>query len=270
LKFTDTEIQSLLNIIRLASEAIIEVYATGFNVEIKNDQSPLTIADIKSNDILNAGIRNLFPDIPIISEENKHIEINDRKHYKYFWLIDPLDGTKEFIKRNGEFTINVALVENNIPIYGIIAQPTTGKMWHNLYGHVVMLIDKNNETPLQHLSKEMADNKIQVIASRSHLNEETERLTQQLISLGFNINIINAGSALKFCLICENKAHIYPRLAPTMEWDTAAGQALINSCGGIILDTSTKNPLLYNKISLLNPSFIAFHPALNHLSKQLM
>ncbi len=267
--FTDYEIRSLLKLVQEASEAIMDVYQSGFEVVNKSDQSPLTLADLKSNEILTKGITHLFPDIPIISEENKNTDYNDRKNYSYFWLIDPLDGTKEFVKRNGEFTINISLVHENSPVFGIIAQPINGRIWHNLKGNVVSL-ENGIENPLKDLGKELSNNKLSIVASRSHLNEETENLIQRLESLGFEIDIVNAGSALKFCMICENKAHIYPRLAPTMEWDTAAGQALVNSLGGYIIDLNTNKQMQYNKINLLNSPFIAFHPALNYLSEQLM
>lgn len=268
--FTENDKQTIINIISEASIAIMKIYNQPIEIISKDDQSPLTQADLASNQLLNTSFFRHFPHIPIISEENKETDYLIRKNYEYCWLIDPLDGTKEFIKRNGEFTVNVALIKNGVPIYGLIVQPTTGIIWHNLHGYIEK-VHHQSKTILNTDARSNQDlNDVQVIASRSHLNDDTLNIINKLKEFGYNINLVNVGSALKFSLICENKAHIYPRLAPTMEWDTAAGQSLLNSFGGVVLDLSSKQPMLYNKECLLNNSFIALHPALQHIAKELM
>lgn len=268
--FSDSEKKKIITAIEEAANAIIHIYEQPIEVTNKEDQSPLTKADIASNQLLNNHLSSWFPSIPIISEENKATDYYIRKNYEYCWLIDPLDGTKEFIKRNGEFTINVALIKQGTPILGIIAHPISKTIWHNMNGYVekkegdecVKLTPLNTE-----LNKASV---INIIASRSHINIETSKLIKRIEEKGYSTNRINAGSALKFSLICENKAHMYPRLAPTMEWDTAAGQSLINSFGGVVLNIATQKPMTYNKENLLNDHFIAFHPALQHIAEELM
>jgi 3'(2'), 5'-bisphosphate nucleotidase len=267
--FTTDEIEKIISVVKQASDVILNIYNSDFSIVEREDLSPLTAADTASNKILVEQLSEFFPHIPIISEENKSIDYTKRKAFEYCWLIDPLDGTKEFIKRNGEFTINIALVHNQVPIYGLIAQPVTQTIWHNLNG-ILVKITNGESILLQASTNAVLENEIFVIASRSHLNEATQKLIDKLKITNKNISIVNIGSALKFCLICEHKAHIYPRLAPTMEWDTAAGQSLIQTICGKVIDTSTREPLKYNKENLINSSFIALHPLLNDFAEVLM
>ncbi len=265
----EKEFEKLRIAVQHASTAILNIYNSAIIYETKSDNSPLTQADLQSNEIISQSLRNIFPSIPIISEETKALDFSERKQQEFLWLVDPLDGTKEFIKRNGEFTINIALLHNNKPVFGLIAQPLTGLIWHNLNGFPVKLQHNKEEKLIANLKLD-PNQPINIISSRSHLSNETEEIINRVKQLGYKVNTVNAGSALKFCLICENKAHLYPRLAPTMEWDCAAGQALVQSFGGQIIDLNTKLPMSYNKESLVNNFFIASHPASEHILKQLL
>ena len=247
-----------------AGEAIMEVYNSVIEVEYKEDNSPLTEADKRSNSIINSF---LFPTkIPIISEENRQVDFAVRKSWDMCWVVDPLDGTKEFIKRNGEFTVNIALVENGNPLIGVIYVPATKELYFGdvLYkkAHKTELKSHNTDVrevistamPLQ--PKEGNSNPIQVVGSRSHMNQETLDFIEELKQSNKDIEIVSKGSSLKFCLVAEGKADVYPRYAPTMEWDTAAGQAICNAAGISVISKQTDKPLLYNKENLLNPWFL--------------
>jgi|ERR1017187_2117025 3'(2'), 5'-bisphosphate nucleotidase len=258
-----------------AGEEIMPIYNSEILVELKEDNSPLTLADKKSNEIITEYLKET--PYPILSEEGKSIPYNERKNWERFWLIDPLDGTKEFIKRNGEFTVNIALIENGIPIIGVIYVPVTDCLYfaskergsfivndHNLDFEFDLQIndpDKSNEMSIaKHsgIKLPLKNNKrpFTVVASRSHLTPETETFINNLKEKHGEVEMISSGSSLKLCLVAEGKADVYPRLAPTMEWDTAAGQAIAECAGKQVLDYNTKLPLTYNKENLLNPSFI--------------
>lgn len=247
-----------------AGEAIMEIYDSVFEVEHKEDNSPLTEADKRSNSIINSFL--MPTKIPIISEENKQINFAERRNWKRCWVVDPLDGTKEFIKRNGEFTVNIALVENGNPIIGVIYVPASKELY---FGDVISreafkseLSSHNTDvkqvfktaTPLQ--PKEGNSNPIQVVGSRSHMNQETLDFIEEIKLSNKEIEIVSKGSSLKFCLVAEGKADVYPRYAPTMEWDTAAGQAICNALGISVISKLTDEPLMYNKENLLNPWFL--------------
>ncbi len=248
-----------------AGEAIMEVYNTSFDVELKDDKSPLTEADKKANSIINS---YLIPtNIPIISEENKQIDYSTRKEWKICWIVDPVDGTKEFIKRNGEFTVNIALVENGIPKIGVIYVPASKTLYFgdvDLNKSYKVILNSHNEIidEVIESSKELkpsddSSNKIRLVGSRSHMSDETLAYVESLREhSGKGVEIVSKGSSLKFCLIAEGLAEIYPRFAPTMEWDTAAGQAICNAVGVLVISNSTKKQLLYNKENLLNPWFV--------------
>jgi len=249
---TDT----LLPILREASKAILEIYADEdrFQTEIKGDNSPLTEADKQSNKIICEALKDHFPDIPVISEETKQDSYEVRALYKHFFLVDPLDGTKEFIKRNGEFTINIAYVEGHHPIGGFVFVPCTSMAYAAFYGDGAVRIEPDGtKTTLRTNPFNLMDPYLKVVASRSH----RDALTEKIIA-GMNApEIVSAGSSLKFLLIAEGQADFYPRLAPTMEWDTAAAQCILEEAGGSILQYPSLQPLVYNKPDLLNPYFIA-------------
>lgn len=247
-----------------AGKAIMEVYDTAFNVEIKDDKSPLTEADKRANEVINSFL--IPTNIPIISEENKQTEFAIRNTWDSCWIVDPVDGTKEFIKRNGEFTVNIALVKSGKPVLGVIYVPATKTIYFadvennqaskaDLDSHEVSV-----ETVLKHAKplkpKQGNSNTIHVVGSRSHMNQETLDFVEGLKANGNAVEIVSKGSSLKFCLVAEGIADVYPRYAPTMEWDTAAGQAICNAVGLQVISKETNASLEYNKENLLNSYFI--------------
>src|SRR5436190_18783461 len=256
------DINKIIAIAREAGDEIMKVYAQDFSVELKGDNSPLTQADKKSNGIIISALKSLTPDIPIISEETKLTSYDERKNWKTYWLVDPLDGTKEFIKKNGEFTVNIALMSNGQPVLGVVYAPAKNKMWYGVKGEGSFLVnDDGSKTALKKGSNWRDMQKINVVASRSHLDENTMKFVEDLKKEGRAVDFVSSGSSLKFCLVAEGKADVYPRFAPTMEWDTAAGQAVIELAGGKVLNWETKQRLEYNKENLLNPFFIVEFPS---------
>ena len=237
-----------------AGQAILDVYESAdFNVEIKGDDSPLTRADKESNEVICRGLENLDPLFPIISEENKNIPYDDRKDFEYFWLVDPLDGTKEFIKRNGEFTVNIALVHGQTPVLGAVYVPVSGEFYWGIRG-LGAGMDKNGQSdPISVADFKMTDQGLRVVCSRSHLNDETQRFVDDLSAP----ETVSKGSSLKFLVVAEGSAHLYPRIAPTMEWDTCAAQCVLEAAGGSVMEYGKDTPLVYNKENLLNPYFLA-------------
>lgn len=244
----------------LASEKIIEFYQKGFEKQIKNDGSPLTEADLASSSIIAEQLKDT--NIPIIGEELEKAPYSVRKEWKRCWCVDPLDGTKEFIKKNGEFVVNIALIEHGKPVFGIVASPISKKM---ILGGKALgtayLIDFKNINNTDRWKKIPQLNKknspLVVISSRSHYSGDLLVLIKQLEEKYGKTAAAQMGSALKFFDLSLGKADVYPRLAPTMEWDTAAGQAIYEVIGGEVLDYKTQKPLTYNKENLLNPFFIA-------------
>lgn len=249
-------LNELCHIAKLAGQEILRIYMDSKDVEIerKSDSSPLTIADKASNDIICMGLENIDPYYPIISEENKQIAYAERKDYEYAWMVDPLDGTKEFIKRNGEFTVNIALIHKNRSIMGVVYVPVEDKCYYAAEGEGAFLIDKDGVVSQLHCNKfKMDDEGIRVVASRSHLNPETEAFMGQLKQP----ETVAKGSSLKFLVLASGGAELYPRLAPTMEWDTAAAHIILEEAGGSVVQYGTKDSLVYNKENLLNPHFLA-------------
>ena len=248
-----------------AGIAIMKVYESDdFNIEIKGDDSPLTQADKNANDIINSFL--IPTEVPIISEENKQTDFEIRKDWETCWVVDPVDGTKEFIKRNGEFTVNIALVTNGKPVLGVIYVPVNKTLYfadvNNQQGYKAAL-DSHSTSIEEVLEKAKmltpnvaVSNLVRVVGSRSHMSQETLDYVEKLKSKGKEVEIVSKGSSLKFCLVAEGNADVYPRFAPTMEWDTAAGQAICNAVGIDAISEVTKEPLLYNKENLLNPWFL--------------
>jgi 3'(2'), 5'-bisphosphate nucleotidase len=247
-----------------AGKAIMNVYESAFEVEYKDDDSPLTKADRDANEIINAYLSST--DIPIISEENKMIDYSSRKQWETCWVVDPVDGTKEFIKRNGEFTVNIAYVIDGDPKLGVIYVPDAKTLYFadvslrqaykvQLSSHDADMEEiKKKAAPL--VPKKGISDKVQVVASRSHMSIETQEYVDKLKMEGKDVEIVSKGSSLKFCLVAEGNADVYPRFAPTMEWDTAAGQAICNAVGIDVISKETNRSLAYNKENLLNPWFI--------------
>lgn len=235
-----------------ACSEILTVYnSNDFQTEAKGDNSPLTLADRRSHEVIEKHL--LKTGLPILSEEGKDIPYSERKHWEYFWLVDPLDGTKEFIKRNGEFTVNIALVYKNEPVLGVVAVPVKGELYYATAGEGAY--QKNNGTSVR-LSKrvpvDLGQTGLRVVASRSHMNAETEAFIQKLS----NPSLIAAGSSLKFISVAKGEADIYPRYIPCMEWDTAAADIVIRETGLQTISVQDNKPLEYNKENLLNPYFI--------------
>ena len=238
----------------LAGNAILNIYydaALSQEIESKADNSPLTLADTASNQVIVEGLKDHFPEIPILSEEGRHISYNERSGWHRFWLVDPLDGTKEFIKRNGEFTVNIALIENGYPVLGIIYAPVQDTIYvGDVQQHECFKIESNGlSTPLKVGRK--SNGRI-AVGSRSHASQEEADLLDQ-----YDVKeTISVGSSLKFCMVAEGRADIYYRHGPTMEWDTAAGQAIVEAAGGTVQSIPTGNRFSYNKENLLNGSFL--------------
>ena len=252
-------IYKINSIAKKAGDEIMRIYQQDFEVAYKADNSPLTKADIKSNEIITKGLKDLYPEIPILSEENKEVSYSIRKSWKYFWCIDPLDGTKEFVKKNGEFTVNIALIYKDTPVLGVIYAPVLEILYYAKKDQGAFKQDKNKKPQRLPIYKHTNNNTLKVIVSKSHYNQETKDFVNNLKSQYKNykkIEFINIGSSLKLCLIAEGKADIYPRLAPTMEWDTAAGQAIVEQAGGSVLKYTYQESLKYNKENLLNPYFV--------------
>ena len=246
---------NLLTAIQAAEEAskvILEVYNTGdFGAEAKSDHSPLTIADKKGHGVIAVILE--ATNIPVLSEEGKHIPYEERKSWEYFWMVDPLDGTKEFIKRNGDFTVNIALIHKNTPILGVVAVPVTGEVFYASKGNGAFVKrNQKHEALPKRRSWTLTESGLRVVASRSHMSEET----QQFIDSLKEPVLVSRGSSLKFMLLAEGKADVYPRYAPTMEWDTAAAHAIVNETGLRVLRHNSEEELLYNKEDLLNPYFL--------------
>ncbi len=242
-------------IARDAGHAIMKIYGEDdFQVETKDNESPLTIADKTGNDIICDALKKLDVQYPIVSEENKEIAYEERKNFTYSWLVDPLDGTKEFIKRNGEFTVNVALIHNGTPVMGVVYAPVMDEMYYAWKDGGAYMEKGGDVTQLKAPSFSLRDEGIGVVASRSHLNAETEAFVNALNQPV----IVPKGSSLKFLILARGGAHVYPRLAPTMEWDTGAAHVVLTEAGGSVINHETKKPLEYNKENLLNPHFIAY------------
>jgi 3'(2'), 5'-bisphosphate nucleotidase len=241
-----------------AGKEILDVYYNSdFNVEFKADNTPLTIADKRAHHAISAVLAPTG--IPVLSEEGKTIPFEERKNWELFWLVDPLDGTKEFVKRNDEFTVNIALIENNTPIAGVVFVPVTKEIyWANSNGSFKAFVEEDNGSlsNIQQLPLKVEKEFFVVAGSKSHMNEETERYIQQLDTKGKTVEMKSKGSSLKICMVAEGNADIYPRLAPTMEWDTAAGHAIVKFAGKQISQFENREPLVYNKENLLNPWFV--------------
>jgi len=250
------DIHKINHIAQKAGDEIMKIYQQAFDVAYKSDNSPLTKADIKSNEIIVNDLKYLYPDIPVLSEENKEIPYEERKNWKYFWLIDPLDGTKEFIKKNGEFTVNIALIYKNMPVLGVIYAPVLNLLYYAQKDQGAFKQEKNKKPQRLPIYNHTDNNTLKIIVSKSHYNQETKEFVNNLKNQYEKIEFINIGSSLKFCLIAEGKADIYPRLAPTMEWDIAAGQTIVEESKGRITKYKTKESISYNKQNLLNPYFI--------------
>jgi 3'(2'), 5'-bisphosphate nucleotidase len=243
---------SLLPIVERAGAAIMQIYDAGFTVEHKADNSPLTLADLESQRVIVEGLRHIAPDIPILSEESAAAPWAERQTWRELWVVDPLDGTREFVKRNGEFTVNIALVVEHEPKLGIVAAPAQGMVYWGIAG--VGAFCRLHGGEVRSIRTTIAHVPVRVVGSRSHSSPQT---STYLAALGPHV-ISEVGSSLKFCLLAEGKADLYPRLGPTSEWDTAAGQAVLEAAGGHVTRMDGHR-LRYNcRESVINGDFVAF------------
>ncbi len=244
-------IEKIIKISRNAGDSILETYESNFKYEMKDDNSPLTKADIDSHNIIKNGLNIMTPEINIISEEESGIPFKKRKMWNYYWLVDPLDGTKEFIKRNGEFTVNIALIKENFPILGVVHCPTKDLTYWGSKFHGSFIKRSNKKSEKISTSKPKKINRI--ISSRSHKSQETDKFIEKV----GKCEIITAGSSLKFCLVASGAVDLYLRFGPTSEWDVAAGVAVVEYAGGYTCDLNGKKLLFNLKESYLNQSFIS-------------
>jgi 3'(2'), 5'-bisphosphate nucleotidase len=259
----DRLLEIVINAAIDAGKKIIEIYGSSdFGIEAKDDLSPITRADKSANKII---YEHLIPlGIPILSEEGKSISWETRKTWDTFWLIDPLDGTKEFIKKNGEFTVNIALIEKGNPVLGVIFVPVSCELYYgNQNGSYKSAININEITDIKQIILKSVklpcffqEENFLIVGSRSHLNEETEKYINQIESGGKPKVLFTKGSSLKLCMVATGEANIYPRMGPTMEWDIAAGHAIALFAGKSVTQYPSGKPLVYNKENLLNPSFV--------------
>ncbi len=260
-----------------AGKAIMEVYLDDYEVSYKEDKSPLTIADKNAHEIIAEHLANTG--IPLMSEEGKSIPFEIRKQWEKLWIVDPLDGTKEFIKKNGEFTVNIALIEKNKPVLGVVFCPTLNVIYYadKLLGGAFMahLPARWNQEPADFTIIHEAAQKLPIktdrktfvlVASRSHLTDETKTYIEKIKAQKSNVEFMSKGSSIKLCMVAEGKADIYPRFAPTCEWDTAAGQAVLELANGRVVIPDSLTPVVYNKENILNPWFLAVN---NDAFKQL-
>jgi 3'(2'), 5'-bisphosphate nucleotidase len=246
-------LDEIKDVARLAGEKILEIYNTDFSVEQKDDKSPLTAADMASHKAIVARLQTLTPEIPVLSEESAKLPFEERSQWHTYWLIDPLDGTKEFIKRNGEFTVNIALIRDGVAVLGVVHVPVSGVTYAACQGRGAFKdVPGAGEREIQ--VRKLPDGPVAVVGSRSH---QGDSLKAFLNKLGDH-EMVSMGSSLKICLVAEGIADVYPRLGLTSEWDTAAAQCVVEQAGGSLTDLEMK-PLLYNtKDSLLNPFFFVF------------
>ncbi len=246
-------LERALTIARDAGRQILDIYATDFDVEAKDDRSPLTAADMASHRCIVEGLRALTPGIPVLSEESRMLPYETRSRWREYWLVDPLDGTKEFVKRNGEFTVNIALIRDGWPELGVVHVPVGGQTFAALKKHGSWRVDPDG--PRRRIAcRPLPEGPPTVVGSRSHAGK---RLQDYLDRLGPH-RLVPMGSSLKFCLVAEGRADLYPRLGPTSEWDTAAAQCVVEQAGGRVTDTALERLRYNTKDSLLNPDFLVF------------
>lgn len=245
----NTTLNAIKSIAISAGQKIMEIYQRDFETYEKDDKSPLTEADLAAHKLICASLAEQFPEVPILSEESSGIEYSDRKSWETFWLVDPLDGTKEFVKKNGEFTVNIALIHQGKPVLGVVYAPALDTTYAGVEGLGAYKESKGQQQVISVLN-EVPDSWV-LVGSRSHRGEAMDAYLEKFSSYEF----ISKGSSLKLCMVAEGAAHLYPRLGPTSEWDTAAADAVVRAAGGVVTDIEG-NALQYNKEDILNPWFM--------------
>lgn len=260
------ELYKLVKIAVKAGEAILEVYNSDFSHEQKQDGTPVTAADRKASDVIVKQLKTLYPDIPVLSEEGKEISYKTRKAWEYFWLVDPLDGTKEFLSRNGEFTVNIALIHRDKPVLGVIYAPVLAIVYYAQKGNGAYRIESNKIADIvsdkqlieysSRLPLDFPDRPFTVVKSRSHISDDTLEYIETLQGTKGGVEIITKGSSLKFCMVAEGKADVYPRLGPTSEWDIAAAHIIVNEAGKKVYKYNSGCEVTYNKQELRNGWFV--------------
>ena len=254
MQLNQTDVEALLSIAILAGERILEVYDGDVQVELKEDESPLTIADKKSHEVIETGLKKYFPDLPILSEEGEQFDYSTRSKWDLYWLVDPLDGTKEFIKKNGEFTVNIALMKEHRPIWGVVYTPVSkecfwgGKEYGAYYA-------KGEEDVVQLNGQMKKDSVFRFCMSRSHSNQESQNLINAISEKYNESENVKIGSSLKFCRLATGQIDFYPRLGPLREWDMAAGQAVLEGSGGEVYTFEGFKDIPYGKDDLVQPWF---------------
>jgi 3'(2'), 5'-bisphosphate nucleotidase len=243
-------LEKTLKIADSASQKVLEIYNTDFKVNYKADESPITAADLASHQVIVDGLRELTPDIPVLSEEGADIPWEERSQWRRFWLIDPIDGTKDFTQRTGEFTVNIALIEDGLPVLGVVTAPALNEAYWGSRGEGAF--KRDSDGGVRRITVAEPGDTVRVVASKNHLNDDTKAFIARFESR----ELVQAGSSLKFCRIAEGQADIYPRLGPTCEWDTGAAHAVLSAAGGKV-ETLDGKPLQYGKQDVLNPFFVA-------------
>ena len=263
------DLEVVIGIAKNAGDVIMEIYNKDFQIEYKDDKSPLTEADTKSNEIICSALEKAYPQIPLLSEENREVPYETRKDWEYYWCIDPIDGTKEFIKKNGEFTVNIALIHKNTPVLGVVYAPALGDMYFAKKGEGAFRVRVDGRWTMDDGLKDaqalplksehgVRNSKAEliVVASKSHLSAETEDFIDSLTTNDQRLMTISKGSSLKLVMVAEGTADIYPRLAPTMEWDTAAADAIVRESGKMTYQYNPDPQSSDSKENLLNPWFV--------------
>jgi len=254
MNFAGIDIGPVCDIARAAGTEILDVYESDFDFESKGDGSPLTLADRRAHELIETRLQALTPDIPVLSEESFDEVGDQRLTWSRYWLVDPLDGTKEFIKRNGEFTVNIALIDEGVPCMGVVYAPVLEELYYAVCGAGAW-----KKSPL-HAAKRihtrcLSLKRVEIVASRSHLSDEVRQFTASIEAQAEQVELISMGSSLKLCLVAEGRADVYPRLGLTSEWDTAAAHCVVEAAGGRIFDCQLQT-LRYGKENILNPWFI--------------
>ncbi|PCJ28266.1 MAG: 3'(2'),5'-bisphosphate nucleotidase [SAR86 cluster bacterium] len=255
----DQQLDALRDIAVDAGREILSVYNSdeAIAVTTKSDNSPLTEADQRAHELIEKCLKNLTPHVPVLSEESEEIDYQTRSQWETYWLVDPLDGTKEFVKRNGEFTVNIALIDKGVAVAGVVHVPVSGVSYIGKLGDGAWKQDESGIVSIKTSTMKSGDTRVRIVASRSHRGELLDTMIATIEAKLGAVEVVSMGSSLKICLLAEGKADLYPRLAPTCEWDTAAAHAVLSAAGGDIVNTQFQ-PLSYNqKSELLNPHFLA-------------